>query len=42
MSSSDSPTSRTGRPRSTEADAAILEATRASLVDLGWSKLTMG
>ncbi len=34
--------SRTGRPRSTEADAAILEATRAALVELGWSKLTMG
>ncbi|MFJ4838994.1 TetR/AcrR family transcriptional regulator [Streptomyces sp. NPDC088746] len=34
--------SRSGRPRSPEADAAILEATRASLVDLGWSKLTMG
>ncbi|MFJ1614863.1 MULTISPECIES: TetR/AcrR family transcriptional regulator [unclassified Streptomyces] len=34
--------SRTGRPRSTAADAAILEATRASLVELGWSKLTMG
>ncbi len=33
---------RTGRPRSTEADAAILVATRAALVDLGWSKLTMG
>ncbi|ATW50636.1 TetR/AcrR family transcriptional regulator [Streptomyces peucetius] len=33
---------RTGRPRSAEADAAILEATRASLVELGWSKLTMG
>ncbi|MFJ6850014.1 TetR/AcrR family transcriptional regulator [Streptomyces sp. NPDC091271] len=33
---------RSGRPRSPEADAAILEATRASLVDLGWSKLTMG
>ncbi|MFE5912420.1 TetR/AcrR family transcriptional regulator [Streptomyces wedmorensis] len=33
---------RTGRPRSTEADAAILEATRAALVELGWSKLTMG
>lgn len=32
---------RTGRPRSTAADAAILEATRASLIDLGWSKLTM-
>ncbi|MEV7672714.1 TetR/AcrR family transcriptional regulator [Streptomyces sp. NPDC088752] len=34
--------SRTGRPRSTEADEAILEATRAALVELGWSKLTMG
>ncbi|MFH8254903.1 TetR/AcrR family transcriptional regulator [Streptomyces roseolus] len=33
---------RTGRPRSTEADEAILEATRAALVELGWSKLTMG
>ncbi|WP_306327833.1 TetR/AcrR family transcriptional regulator, partial [Streptomyces venezuelae] len=33
---------RTGRPRSTEADTAILEATRAALVELGWSKLTMG
>ncbi|MCX5393260.1 TetR/AcrR family transcriptional regulator [Streptomyces sp. NPDC006482] len=43
MCSSTTPrTSRTGRPRSTEADAAILEATRAALVDLGWSKLTMG
>lgn len=35
-------TGRTGRPRSVEADAAILEATRAALVELGWSKLTMG
>ena len=34
--------SRTGRPRSAAAAEAILEATRASLVDLGWSKLTMG
>ncbi|MCX4674187.1 TetR/AcrR family transcriptional regulator [Streptomyces sp. NBC_01433] len=42
MSHSDPKPSRTGRPRSTAADAAILEATRASLVDLGWSKLTMG
>ncbi|MEV4878875.1 TetR/AcrR family transcriptional regulator [Streptomyces cyaneofuscatus] len=42
MSSTDPQTARTGRPRSTAADAAILEATRASLVDLGWSKLTMG
>lgn len=46
MSSSTHPeaprTGRTGRPRSAEADAAILEATRALLVQLGWSKLTMG
>ncbi|MFI1931994.1 TetR/AcrR family transcriptional regulator [Streptomyces sp. NPDC020330] len=42
MNDSDPGTTRTGRPRSTAADAAILEATRASLVDLGWSKLTMG
>ncbi|MFD8964258.1 TetR/AcrR family transcriptional regulator [Streptomyces sp. NPDC059568] len=35
------PTSRTGRPRSAEADAAILAATRAALVELGWPKLTM-
>ncbi|MBD0710702.1 TetR family transcriptional regulator [Streptomyces sp. CBMA291] len=33
---------RPGRPRSAEADTAILEATRAVLVELGWSKLTMG
>ncbi|WP_240137951.1 TetR/AcrR family transcriptional regulator [Streptomyces sp. MUM 178J] len=33
---------RTGRPRSVAADAAILQATRAALVELGWSKLTMG
>lgn len=42
MSDTDPRATRTGRPRSTAADAAILEATRASLVDLGWSKLTMG
>ncbi|MER7516297.1 TetR/AcrR family transcriptional regulator [Streptomyces sp. NPDC126499] len=38
------PRSRTrpGRPRSAEADTAILEATRAALVELGWSRLTMG
>jgi AcrR family transcriptional regulator len=36
------PASRTGRPRSAAADAAILEATRAALVELGWSKLTLG
>ncbi|MFB8142019.1 TetR/AcrR family transcriptional regulator [Streptomyces parvus] len=41
MSATDPKATRTGRPRSTAADAAILEATRASLVDLGWSKLTM-
>ncbi|MFE7774565.1 TetR/AcrR family transcriptional regulator [Streptomyces sp. NPDC057445] len=35
-------TTRTGRPRSAEADAAILDATRAALVELGWSKLTLG
>ncbi|MFV0133568.1 TetR/AcrR family transcriptional regulator [Streptomyces sp. HMX87] len=32
---------RTGRPRSAAADAAILAATRAALVELGWSKLTL-
>ncbi|MFI7290228.1 TetR/AcrR family transcriptional regulator [Streptomyces anulatus] len=42
MNESDPKATRTGRPRSPAADAAILEATRASLVDLGWSKLTMG
>ncbi|WP_326577316.1 TetR/AcrR family transcriptional regulator [Streptomyces sp. NBC_00487] len=31
-----------GRPRSAAADAAILAATREALVDLGWSKLTLG
>ncbi|MGW1200085.1 TetR/AcrR family transcriptional regulator [Streptomyces sp. NPDC002536] len=36
------PTRRTGRPRSAEADRAILDATRAALVELGWGKLTMG
>lgn len=36
------PHGRTGRPRSAAADAAILAATRDALVDLGWSKLTMG
>ncbi|WP_269853165.1 TetR/AcrR family transcriptional regulator [Streptomyces sp. RPT161] len=33
---------RTGRPRSAEADLAILDATRSALVELGWGKLTMG
>lgn len=33
---------RAGRPRSAAADAAILAATREALVELGWSKLTLG
>ncbi|MEV6104753.1 TetR/AcrR family transcriptional regulator [Streptomyces sp. NPDC051940] len=33
---------RTGRPRSAAADRAILGATRAALVELGWSRLTLG
>ncbi|MFC9289504.1 TetR/AcrR family transcriptional regulator [Streptomyces sp. NPDC057052] len=36
------PASRTGRPRSAAADTAILSATRQALVELGWSKLTLG
>lgn len=36
------PHKRTGRPRSAEADRAILVATRAALVELGWGKLTLG
>jgi AcrR family transcriptional regulator len=32
----------TGRPRNAQADKAILDATRAALVALGWGKLTMG
>ncbi|MFE7765750.1 TetR/AcrR family transcriptional regulator [Streptomyces sp. NPDC057438] len=41
---SSTPASRAtgGRPRSAAADAAILAATREALVDLGWSKLTLG
>ncbi|WP_217166530.1 TetR/AcrR family transcriptional regulator [Streptomyces sp. AC512_CC834] len=39
---SSSPAGRAGRPRSAAADTAILAATRAALVDLGWSKLTLG
>ncbi|MEU6125331.1 TetR/AcrR family transcriptional regulator [Streptomyces sp. NPDC047123] len=43
MQSRTTPPSRTGgRPRSATADAAILEATRQGLVELGWSKLTLG
>ncbi|MDQ0993109.1 TetR/AcrR family transcriptional regulator [Streptomyces sp. V3I7] len=36
------PAHRTGRPRSAAADTAILAATREALVELGWSKLTLG
>ncbi|MDT0450855.1 TetR/AcrR family transcriptional regulator [Streptomyces hesseae] len=36
------PARRTGRPRNAEADRAILDATRAALVELGWGKLTLG
>lgn len=36
------PAGRTGRPRSAAADTAILTATREALVELGWSKLTLG
>ncbi|GAA3976432.1 TetR/AcrR family transcriptional regulator [Streptomyces marokkonensis] len=39
---SSSPAGRAGRPRSAAADAAILAATRAALIDLGWSRLTLG
>lgn len=35
------PPRRTGRPRSVAADRAILAATRAALVELGWSRLAM-
>ncbi len=38
---SSTPAGRAGRPRSAAADTAILAATRAALVDLGWSKLTL-
>ncbi|WP_432134158.1 MULTISPECIES: TetR/AcrR family transcriptional regulator [unclassified Streptomyces] len=37
-----SPAGRPGRPRNAAADAAILAATRQALVELGWSKLTLG
>ncbi|MGY1497501.1 TetR/AcrR family transcriptional regulator [Streptomyces sp. QTS52] len=42
QSRSRTPVSRTGRPRSATADTAILAATRDALVELGWSKLTLG
>ncbi|MFD9436076.1 TetR/AcrR family transcriptional regulator [Streptomyces sp. NPDC060002] len=35
-------TGRSGRPRNAAADTAILAATREALVELGWSKLTLG
>ncbi|MFD9909095.1 TetR/AcrR family transcriptional regulator [Streptomyces sp. NPDC059063] len=41
QSRSTPPTRAGGRPRSAEADTAILEATRQALVDLGWTKLTL-
>ncbi len=46
MSHSPSPSSsarkRAGRPRSADADRAILAATRASLAEQGWGGLTLG
>ncbi|BBB00254.1 putative TetR family transcriptional regulator [Actinacidiphila reveromycinica] len=36
------PQRRTGRPRSAEADRAILDATREALVELGYGGLTLG
>ncbi|HEY8982009.1 MAG TPA: TetR/AcrR family transcriptional regulator [Streptomyces sp.] len=36
------PPGRPGRPRSAATDTAILAATREALVELGWSKLSMG
>ncbi|MET9292379.1 TetR/AcrR family transcriptional regulator [Streptomyces sp. NPDC003077] len=41
MTPSPAPAARRGRPRSAAADRAILDATRAALVELGWGKLTM-
>ncbi|WP_327288634.1 TetR/AcrR family transcriptional regulator [Streptomyces sp. NBC_01198] len=35
-------TKRTGRPRSAEADRAILAATRTALAEQGWGRLTLG
>ncbi|MGW7086430.1 TetR/AcrR family transcriptional regulator [Streptomyces sp. NPDC054871] len=37
-----SPARTGGRPRNAAADTAILESTRQALVELGWSKLTLG
>ncbi|MEU5598653.1 TetR/AcrR family transcriptional regulator [Streptomyces sp. NPDC020298] len=39
---SHTPAGRPGRPRSAAADTAILAATREALVELGWSRLTLG
>ncbi|MFC4030827.1 TetR/AcrR family transcriptional regulator [Streptomyces polygonati] len=36
------PARRSGRPRSADADRAILAATRAALAELSWSELTLG
>ncbi len=36
------PLGRTGRPRSSDADAAILTATRALLAERGWDGMTLG
>lgn len=36
------PAARLGRPRSTAAATAILAATREALVEVGWSRLTLG
>ncbi|WUH90805.1 TetR/AcrR family transcriptional regulator [Streptomyces sp. NBC_00433] len=37
-----SPGKRTGRPRSADADRAILTATRSALAEQGWGRLTLG
>lgn len=37
-----SPNKRTGRPRSADADRAILAATRTVLAEQGWGRLTLG
>ncbi|MBO1287278.1 MULTISPECIES: TetR/AcrR family transcriptional regulator [Streptomyces] len=36
------PPARTGRPRSAAADAAILAATRDALVEIGWTRMSLG
>lgn len=42
LTPSANPGRRTGRPRRAEVDRAILDATRAALVELGWGRLTIG